>query len=69
VKNKLDDCFYAIKCIELNNKNKILNKKITREVKLLSRLNHENVVRYLNSWIEFAKMNEETPQKNVSKLI
>lgn len=59
---------YAIKCIELNIKNKNLNKRITREVKLLSRLNHENVVRYYNSWIEGAKMNnEETPQKTVSK--
>lgn len=25
---------------------------MTREVELLSRLNHENVVRYFNSWIE-----------------
>lgn len=59
---------YAIKCIELNKKNKNLNKRITREVKLLSRLNHENVVRYYNSWIEGAKMNnEETSQKTVSK--
>ncbi|VVC37487.1 Protein kinase, ATP binding site,Serine/threonine-protein kinase, active site,Protein [Cinara cedri] len=65
VKNKLDDCLYAIKCIQLSKKNKILNKKITREVKLLSRLNHENVVRYFNSWIETAKVSEEgTPQKN-----
>ncbi|XP_025409124.1 LOW QUALITY PROTEIN: eIF-2-alpha kinase GCN2 [Sipha flava] len=65
VKNKLDDCLYAIKCIELNKKNKNLNKKITREVKLLSRLNHENVVRYFNSWIEAAKISHEgTPQKN-----
>uniref|UniRef100_A0A2S2NJY9 non-specific serine/threonine protein kinase n=1 Tax=Schizaphis graminum TaxID=13262 RepID=A0A2S2NJY9_SCHGA len=65
VKNKLDDCLYAIKCIELNEKNKNLNKKITREVKLLSRLNHENVVRYFNSWIEAAKVSQEgTPQKN-----
>jgi len=64
VKNKLDDCLYAIKCIELNEKNKNLNKKITREVKLLSRLNHENVVRYFNSWIEAAKVSQEgTPQK------
>jgi serine/threonine protein kinase len=45
---------YAIKRIELNPKNKQLNRKITREVKLLSRLNHENVVRYYNSWIESA---------------
>lgn len=67
MKNKLDDCLYAIKCIELNKKNKNLNKKITREVKLLSRLNHENVVRYFNSWIEAAKISQEgTPQKTVS---
>ncbi|GLV39622.1 Gcn2 [Carabus blaptoides fortunei] len=54
VRNKLDGGYYAIKRIELNPKNKQLNRKITREVKLLSRLNHENVVRYYNSWIESA---------------
>lgn len=70
MKNKLDDCLYAIKCIQLSKKNKILNKKITREVKLLSRLNHENVVRYFNSWIETAKASQEgTPQKNVGKSV
>ncbi|KRT79635.1 protein kinase [Oryctes borbonicus] len=54
VRNKLDQRCYAIKRIELNPKNKQLNRKIIREVKLLSRLNHENVVRYYNSWIESA---------------
>ncbi|XP_071832965.1 eIF-2-alpha kinase GCN2-like isoform X2 [Apostichopus japonicus] len=52
VRNRLDGNAYAIKRIVLNPKSKELNKKITREVKLLSRLNHENVVRYFNSWIE-----------------
>ncbi|KAK3093827.1 hypothetical protein FSP39_020697, partial [Pinctada imbricata] len=52
VRNKLDRRLYAIKRIPLNPKSKQFNKKITREVKLLSRLNHENVVRYFNSWIE-----------------
>ncbi|XP_060076346.1 eIF-2-alpha kinase GCN2-like [Ylistrum balloti] len=52
VKNKLDARMYAIKRIPLNPRSKLFNKKITREVKLLSRLNHENVVRYYNSWIE-----------------
>ncbi|KAL3874664.1 hypothetical protein ACJMK2_037645 [Sinanodonta woodiana] len=52
VKNKLDGRLYAIKRITLNPKSQVFNKKITREVKLLSRLNHENVVRYYNSWIE-----------------
>lgn len=54
VRNKLDRRFYAIKRIPLNPKSKQFNKKITREVKLLSRLNHENVVRYFNSWIELS---------------
>lgn len=45
VKNKLDGRLYAIKRIPLNPKSQHFNKKITREVKLLSRLNHENVVR------------------------
>ncbi|XP_047536765.1 eIF-2-alpha kinase GCN2 isoform X2 [Vanessa atalanta] len=52
VRNKLDGGFYAIKHVKLNPKSVDLNKKITREVKLLSRLNHENVVRYYNAWIE-----------------
>lgn len=56
MKNRLDGGCYAIKRIRLNPSNKQLNKKITREVKLLSRLNHENVVRYYNSWIESAIM-------------
>lgn len=60
VKNKLDGGFYAIKRIKLNPESVQLNKKITREVKLLSRLNHENVVRYYNAWIESSmEQNEE----------
>lgn len=59
VRNKLDDGYYAIKRIQLNPKNKSLNKKIIREVKLLSRLNHENVVRYYNSWIETTTIKED----------
>nr|CAI5827878.1 unnamed protein product [Callosobruchus analis] len=59
VRNKLDGGYYAIKRIQLNPKNKTLNKKIVREVKLLSRLNHENVVRYYNSWIETTTIKEE----------
>jgi len=51
-KNRLDGGIYAIKVIELDPKKKVQNQKIIREVKLLSKLNHENVVRYFNSWIE-----------------
>ncbi|KAI8785191.1 eukaryotic translation initiation factor 2-alpha kinase 4 [Biomphalaria glabrata] len=54
VKNKLDGRFYAIKRIPLNPRSKLFNKKMKREVKLLSRLNHENVVRYYCSWIEIS---------------
>ncbi|CRK86209.1 CLUMA_CG000064, isoform A [Clunio marinus] len=52
VRNILDNRQYAIKRIPLSVKNIQLYKKMTREVELLSRLNHENVVRYFNSWIE-----------------
>lgn len=45
VRNILDNRQYAIKRIPLSAKNKQLYKKMTREVELLSRLNHENVVR------------------------
>jgi translation initiation factor 2-alpha kinase 4 len=52
VKNRIDMCTYAIKRIRLNPSNDLLNKQITREIKLLSRLNHENVVRYYSTWME-----------------
>ncbi|XP_033124847.1 eIF-2-alpha kinase GCN2-like [Anneissia japonica] len=55
VKNKLDSNLYAIKRIQLDPSKQELTRKITREVKLLSRLHHENVVRYYNSWIETAE--------------
>lgn len=53
VKNILDNRQYAIKRIPLTSRSRQLFKKMTREVELLSRLNHENVVRYFNSWIEW----------------
>ncbi|KAG8239900.1 hypothetical protein J437_LFUL019470 [Ladona fulva] len=67
-KNKLDGRLYAIKRIQLNPKNKQLNKKITREVKLLSRLNHENVVRYYNSWIECAVLESNVEGTSLTEL-
>lgn len=45
VRNVLDGRNYAIKRIPLNETRERLNKRILREVQLLSRLNHENVVR------------------------
>jgi len=47
VRNHLDGKIYAIKRIQLHKDNKQMYKKITREVRLLSNLNHENVVRYV----------------------
>lgn len=59
---------YALKRIKLNPKNKQLNKKITREVKLLSQLNHENVVRYFNSWIETVIESDDEVSTNTESL-
>lgn len=55
-KNILDNRQYAIKRIPLTTRSRQIFKKMTREVELLSRLNHENVVRYYNSWIENATL-------------
>ncbi|XP_078089682.1 eIF-2-alpha kinase GCN2 isoform X2 [Mustelus asterias] len=51
VKNKLDGCCYAAKRILVNPSSKHF-RRIKGEVTLLSRLNHENIVRYYNAWIE-----------------
>jgi translation initiation factor 2-alpha kinase 4 len=45
VKNRLDKRIYAIKSIRLNPKKPTYNRRIMREVTLLSRLNHPFVVR------------------------
>ena len=52
VRNRVDSRFYALKKVKLNPDNETLNEKIMREVKLLSRLNHENVIRYYTAWNE-----------------
>ncbi|KAJ4463098.1 hypothetical protein PAPYR_363 [Paratrimastix pyriformis] len=54
--NLLDGCMYAIKKIRLT-PNELLSRSekyshIRREVLALSRLEHPNVVRYYNSWLE-----------------
>lgn len=65
VKNILDNRQYAIKRIPLTARSRQIFKKMTREVELLSRLNHENVVRYFNSWIENAN---ETDLKKYAQI-
>lgn len=51
VKNKLDGRKYAVKRVVLPNK-KELRDGAMREVKALSTCNHENIVSYIQSWIE-----------------
>ncbi|NWU95052.1 E2AK4 kinase, partial [Upupa epops] len=51
VRNKLDGCYYAVKRIRVNPASRQF-RRIKGEVTLLSRLNHENIVRYYNAWIE-----------------
>ena len=51
VRNYLDGRLYAIKRVKLIGGRKMMA-KLTREVELLSQMNHENVVRYMNNyWI------------------
>ena len=49
-KNKLDGKFYAIKRIKLDSNQ--IDEETQREVKLLSGLCHQNVVRYFTCWFE-----------------
>lgn len=51
VKNKLDDCNYAVKRILLPSK-KESRDRVMREVKTLANCEHKNIVRYQNAWVE-----------------
>ncbi|KAJ1963412.1 eukaryotic translation initiation factor 2-alpha kinase [Dipsacomyces acuminosporus] len=51
-RNKIDGRYYAIKNIKLDARDTEGNKKIFREVTTLSRLHHQNVVRYYTTWVE-----------------
>ncbi|XP_019626481.1 PREDICTED: eukaryotic translation initiation factor 2-alpha kinase 3-like [Branchiostoma belcheri] len=53
VKNKFDECSYAIKRISLPNR-KDARDKVLREAKALAKLDHPGIVRYFGTW-------EETP--------
>ncbi|XP_043463144.1 eukaryotic translation initiation factor 2-alpha kinase-like isoform X2 [Leptopilina heterotoma] len=50
-KNKVDECNYAIKRITLPN-SRTSRERVMREVRALAKLDHQNVVRYFNAWIE-----------------
>lgn len=51
VKNKIDDCNYAVKRIVLP-KNKQSRERVMREVKTLANCEHHNIVRYFQAWVE-----------------
>ncbi|OXU25554.1 hypothetical protein TSAR_012387 [Trichomalopsis sarcophagae] len=50
-RNKIDDCNYAIKRIALPN-SRYSRERVMREVKALAKLDHHNIVRYFNAWLE-----------------
>ncbi|KAG8263576.1 Eukaryotic translation initiation factor 2-alpha kinase 3 [Homalodisca vitripennis] len=50
-RNKIDDCHYAIKRIPLPNSEES-RERVMREVKALAKLDHQNIVRYFNAWLE-----------------
>ena len=52
--NKIDQNKYAIKKIPLKN----MDIKILRESYFMSRLNHNNIIRYYSSWIDYDNANE-----------
>jgi eukaryotic translation initiation factor 2-alpha kinase 4 len=51
-RNRLDNLQYAVKKILLDPTNKSENQKIIREIKTLSRLSHQGIVRYYHAWVE-----------------
>lgn len=58
MKHKLDGNIYAIKKAIVNYED-LNDRKILKEVSLLSKLNHPNIVRYYQSWLEDASSIEE----------
>lgn len=51
VRNKLDDCHYAVKRILLPSKQES-RERVLREVKTLANCEHKNIVRYFHAWVE-----------------
>lgn len=51
-RNRMDDCVYAVKQIPLYENERDVNALILREVKALAKLDHPNIVRYFQSWME-----------------
>ena len=60
VKNILDNNIYAIKKISISEKSIDVIQSILSEINILSKLNHNNIVRYYNSWIETILEDDDT---------
>lgn len=60
--NLLDNNFYAIKKIRLSifPGNEAYLERMLGEVRLFSKLNHPNIVRYFQAWIEDLDPNDNT---------
>lgn len=67
-RNNLDENLYAIKKIYLKNYSPDLLKKVWSEVRLFSCLNHENIVNYHSSWIEFDLVVKKNKQLEIKEL-
>lgn len=52
VRNRLDRQLYAVKKVKLDPDDPTMKKKILREVKTISRMQHRHIVRYFQAWIE-----------------
>ena len=70
VRKKLDDSIYAVKCVKLESTTSQTMKRLSREVRALSRMKSDHVVRYFNSWIESREivMEEETSSSDFSSM-
>ena len=68
VRKKLDDSIYAVKCVKLESTSSQTMKRLSREVRALSRMKSDHVVRYFNSWIESKEIpiEEETSTSEFS---
>ncbi|KAJ0392435.1 hypothetical protein P43SY_006501 [Pythium insidiosum] len=51
-RNRLDRQLYAVKKVKLDPNDPTMKKKILREVKTISRMQHRHIVRYFQAWIE-----------------
>ena len=59
-KNKIDENVYAIKKVKLD---PLISKKLMKEVKFLSKLDHKHIVRYYQAWTENTNPIEDSEEE------